>query len=311
MIIKIYKYISRFISNPIIRFDYLSRIGLLNFMSDKKYLEVKYKLRFGKKLNLDNPKSFNEKLQWLKINDRKALYTLLVDKFEVKKIVSEIIGESHIIPTIGCWNKFEDIDFDKLPDSFVLKCTHDSGGVYIVKNKKNLDMDKIKQKMKSSLKRNYFYSSREWPYKNVKPRIIAEEFIQNKTTDLDDIADYKFMCFNGKVKLIFTCTERNTKSGLKVTFFDLNWNIMPFERHYPKSKIKIQKPIHLTEMIKFAEMLSKDIPFVRIDFYEVENKVYFGEYTFYPGGGFEEFTPEKYDYEIGNLIDIKEMNLIE
>lgn len=273
------------------------RIG--KHLNDTTYLKILYFLSMKKILNLNNPQTFNEKLQWLKLNDHNPKYTKMVDKYEAKKYVSKILGEKYIIPTLDIYDRFEDIDFDKLPNQFVIKCTHDSGGLVICKDKAKLNLKKAKHKIKKSLHKNYYYGGREWPYKNVKPRIIIEPYIKTKTGDL---TDYKFMCYNGKVKNIFTCTERFDKDGLKVTFFDCNWDILPFERHYPKSQKPIQKPKKLKEMILLSEKLSKNIAFVRIDFYDIDGTIKFGEITFYPGNGMEEFSPKEWDKKLGDLI---------
>ena len=295
--------LKRFLFNKEIRFNYMTELGFYKLMSDEKYLTKKYKLILKRNLNLANPKTFNEKLQWLKLYDRKPEYTTMVDKYAVKKYVADIIGEEYIIPTLGVWNHFDEIDFDKLPNQFVLKCTHDSGGIVICKDKNKLDLKSAKKKIEKCLKRNYYWSSREWPYKDVKPRIIAEPYMEDSKAH--ELIDYKFMCFNGKVKCSFTCSERFSKDGLKVTFFDKDWNVMPFERHYPVSKNPQKKPINYDKMIQFSEQLSKGISFVRVDFYEINGQLYFGELTFYPGGGFEEFTPEEWDYKLGDFLKLK------
>lgn len=211
-------------------------------------------------------------------------------------------GEEYIIPTLGVWDKFEDIDFEKLPDKFVLKCTHDSGGVVICKDKSKFNIEEAKAKIDKSLQKNYYYITREWPYKNVKPRIIAEKFMED--TETDDMIDYKFMCFDGKVKCSFVCSERRSDKGLAVDFFDLEWKHMPFMRHYRNAEKEPKKPVNYEKMIEISETLSKDIPFVRVDFYEINKKVYFGELTFYPGAGFEEFEPEEYDRAIGDMLKL-------
>lgn len=276
---------------------------LSRIFPDKTYLSLKYKYKMGCFLNLNNPQTFNEKLQWLKLYDRKPEYTTMVDKYAVKKYVADIIGEEYIIPTLGVWNHFDEIDFDKLPNKFVLKCTHDSGGLVICKDKDKLDLKVARQKIEKPLKQNYYWSGREWPYKDVKPRIIAEPYMEDSKAH--ELIDYKFMCFNGKVRCSFTCSERFSKDGLKVTFFDKDWNVMPFERHYHVSKNPPKKPINYDKMIQFSEQLSKGIPFVRVDFYEINGQLYFGELTFYPGGGFEEFTPEEWDYKLGDFLKLK------
>lgn len=293
-----------YLKNPRQFYLFFTVRGLFNWMPDNWYLKMIYRLNIGKKLDLKNPKTFNEKLQWLKIHDRNPVYTKMVDKYEAKKYISDIIGSEYVIPLLGVWDRFDEIDFESLPNSFVLKCTHDSGGVVIVEDKSKLNIKEAKKKIEGSLSRNYYWMSREWPYKNVKPRIIAEKFMTDDSRK--ELKDYKFLCFDGKVRSVFTCTERFTSSGLKVTFFDTNWDVMPFERHYPKSKMNIKKPLNFDEMIIFAEKLSKNIPFVRVDFYEVKGHIYVGELTFYPGGGLEEFSPPEWDVKLGEWIRLPE-----
>lgn len=270
---------------------------------DSIILKYWFRKTFGYKLDLKHPKTFNEKLQWLKIYNRNPQYTDLVDKIKVKDYVKNIIGEQYLIKTLGVWNKFDDISFDSLPNKFVLKCNHDSGSVVICKDKSSFDMDTARKILTRALKENFYYRGREWPYKNVERKIFAEEYIDAKNGEL---TDYKFMCFDGKVKLIFTCTDRFSGDGLKVTFFDREWNKMPFERHYPSDRNDIPKPECLDTMIEFAERLSADIPTVRIDFYENNKNIYFGEITFFPGGGMEEFNPEEWDLEIGKWVVLPE-----
>lgn len=275
-------------------------------LSDEFYLKLLYKIMIGKNLNLDNPQTFNEKLQWLKLNDRKDIYTTMVDKYEVKKYVADIIGKEYIIPILAIYNKFDDIDFDKLPDQFVMKCTHDSGTAIICKNKKKFNKNNARKEINKNLKRDYYRYGREWPYKNVKPRIIIEEYMEDKENT--QLNDYKLMCFNGKVKCTFVCSERDNKEkGLAVTFFDNSWNKLPFQRHYRNSDKVIKQPKNFNKMIELAELLSKDLTFVRIDFYEVNNKIYFGEITFYPGAGFEEFNPPEWDKKLGSYINLEEV----
>lgn len=284
------------------RWLYLAGLGKYDRLDDATFLKKLFECKMGKKLNLTNPQTFNEKLQWLKLHDRKPEYTMMVDKYAVKKYVADIIGEEYIIPTLGVWEHFDEINFENLPNQFVLKCTHDSGGLVICKDKSKLDILSAKKKIERSLRRNYYWSGREWPYKNVKPRIIAEPYMEDKKTH--ELIDYKFMCFNGDIKCIFTCSERFSADGLKVTFFDKEWNVMPFERHYPASKNIPKKPKKFNEMMMFAEKLSQNIPFVRADFYEINNKVLFGELTFFPGNGLEEFTPEEWDYKLGSWLKL-------
>ncbi len=288
---------------------YLMNKNYLSFIPDETFLKMKYKLMMGTKLDLENPKTFNEKLQWLKLHDRNPEYTKMVDKYEAKEYVANIIGKEYIIPTLGVWDKFDDIDFDALPNEFVLKPTHTSGNVFICKDKSKIDYKKLKKQVNKWLKRDYYRIHREWPYKNVKPRIIAEKYMENFNDE--ELKDYKLMCFNGKVKFAFTCTDRYSEDGLKVTFFDLNWHKLPFERHYPSSNKYIEEPKNYEFMKKLAEELSQDIPFVRVDFYEINGKIYFGELTFYPGAGFEEFNPEIWDQKIGDMLELPKEKKIE
>lgn len=294
----------KFVLDPQYRFIFLSGKGVYDDFPDKKYLEKKFYAKLGYKLDLTDPKTFNEKLQWLKLYNRQEDYVKMVDKYEVKEYVASVIGEKYIIPTIKCWNSVDDIDWDELPDKFVLKVTHDSGGIVICKNKKYFDINKAIKQLKKSMKRNYFLLHREWPYRDVPKKIIAEEYMSENDKEL---TDYKFMCFNGICKCIFTGTGRYSKEGLKITFYDVKWNKLPFERHYPACEKAEKKPGKLDEMIILAEKLSKNIPFVRVDFYLINNQVFFGEITFYPGSGFEEFRPFKWDNILGSWIELPEV----
>ena len=273
-------------------------------LPDDLALKIMYKNIFLKDLDLENPQTFNEKLQWLKLYNRKPEYAKMVDKYEAKKYVASIIGEEHIIPTYGVWKRFDDIDFNELPNQFVLKCTHGSGDVVVCKDKSQLDMVSAKIKLEKSLKTDYYKIGREWPYKKVEPQIIAEQFMQNSTGTLND---YKFMCFNGNVKCSFVCSGRFTDRGLHVTFFDREWNVLPFERDHPHEKSGLPKPEKYEDMLRLAEKLSEKLPFARIDFYEIDGLIYFGEITFFPGGGFEAFQPEEWDYTLGSWIELSKV----
>lgn len=272
---------------------------ILHHIPDIMYLKLAYRSNLGKKLDLKNPKTFNEKLQWLKIHNRIPNYINMVDKYEAKKYVAEIIGNKYIIPTLGIWNHFDEIDFEKLPDQFVLKCTHDSGSVIICKDKSALNKKLAKEKLERSLKENYFWTSREWPYKNVKPRIIAEKFIG------DNIQDYKFFCFAGEPKIMYITTDRG-KSDVetKFDFFDMNFNHLPFINGHPNVDHKIQKPSNFEKMQEIAKKLSEGIIHVRVDFYDVKGEIYFGELTFFHWSGFVAFNPEDWDYILGEWIKL-------
>lgn len=277
--------------------------GMFNWMSDEKYLKLIYWSRLGKKLDLKNPNTYNEKLQWLKLYDRKSEYTDMVDKYEVKEYVAEKIGGKYIIPTLGIWNNFDEINFDKLPDRFVLKCTHDSGGLVICKDKKTFDMEGARKKINKSLKRNYYQSGREWPYKNVKPRIIAEKYMEPK--DGSDIKDYKYFCFEGVPRMILVCDNRFSETGLTEDFYDVDWNHLPVERvHHKNSKNNIPKPQNNDLMLSLAAKLSKGMHFMRVDFYEIDGEVYFGEITFFPASGCEGFVPDEWDLKLGEWLSL-------
>lgn len=290
------------IKNPCKVIAYFGGRGHLKWIPDKIYLKMCYYAVFEKRLNLVHPETFNEKMQWLKLYDRNPEYTRMVDKYEAKKYIGEKIGEQYTIPTLGVWEQFEEINFDELPRQFVLKCTHDSGGIVICPNKDELDKAMARQKIKRAMAKNFYYDWREFPYKNVQPRIIAEKYMENQQKG--ELIDYKVMCFNGKAKCIFTCSERFSCAGLRVTFYDLNWNRLPFERHYPSSKNEMDKPKNFDAMIIIAEKLSEKCPFLRVDFYEVNSQLYIGELTLYPGSGLEEFSPETYDTLLGSYIKL-------
>ena len=272
-------------------------------MSDQKFLDLCFDYYLGKKINWKNPQTYNEKLQWLKIYDRQDSYTKMLDKYEAKEYVKNIIGEEYIITTIGIYDKFENIDFEKLPQQFVMKCTHDSGGLVICKDKSKLNLKEAKRKINQCLKVNYFNCWKEWPYKNVKPRIIIEKYMTND--DSDGINDYKFFCFNGKVKLLFIATDRvNENEETKFDFYDENFNHLPIKNGHPNALVPPSKPLNFEKMKELAEILSKDIPHLRVDFYEINGKIYFGELTFSHWAGMVPFEPEEYDLILGNWIDI-------
>lgn len=271
-------------------------------ISDKTYLGVAYRSVFGKRLDLNDPVTFNEKLQWLKLYDQRSDYTKMVDKYEAKKYVAEKIGEKHIIPTLGVWERFDEINFDELPNQFVLKCTHDSGGVVICKDKRYFDLDAAKIKIEKCLKHNFFYMGREWPYKNVKPRIIAEKYMKNSNKEY--LNDYKFFCFNGVMQFYKIDFDRFVEHH--ANYYDAHDNILSFGEVIcpPDKEHIITKPSSMDEMKKLAAELSKDIPFLRVDFYDVNGSIYFGELTFYPASGFGKFIPDSADLELGNLLNL-------
>lgn len=289
------------------RFNYLTYHGYLDNVSDKKYLSKLYEIYFSKKLDLDNPRCYTEKIQWLKLYNREPIYSKMVDKYEVKKIVGEIIGESYIIPTISVYDSFDDIDFNVLPRQFVIKCTHDSGGLVVCKDKNSIDIKKAKEKIERCLLTNYYKLSREWAYLNVRPRIIIEKYIQ----EIDgDLLDYKVHCFGGIPKFIQVIGERDLlKHTGKQQFYDFNWEILGWTfADYPEFTHEIHKPEKLMELFEVCKKLSNNIPYVRLDFYYIGDVWKFGEMTFYPGGGFYKYQStwnKQRDIELGSYIVIK------
>lgn len=287
--------------------DILERVELFkrHFVNPEKYIPQMFKVRMGKMPNLDNPQTYNEKLCWMKLYYHNPLFTKLVDKYEVKDYVAEKIGQQYIIPTIGVWSKVEDIEWDKLPGQFVLKCTHDSGGLVICKDKSKLDVAKAKQKLNRSLKKNYYYDGFEWPYKDVMPRIIAETYIEDTKTQ--ELRDYKFFCFDGEVKALFIATERQkVGEDVKFDFFDADFHHLPFRQGHENAAVLPEKPLCFEEMKRLAAFLSEGLPHARIDFYEVDGKIYFGEITFFHHGGWTRFDPEGWDNTFGSWIKLPE-----
>lgn len=284
----------------------------LDWMADKQYLQLVYWANMHKKLNLENPQSFNEKLQWLKLYDRKPEYTCMVDKYEAKKYVAERIGEEYIIPTLGVWNSFDDIDFTTLPNQFVLKTTHDSGSVVICKDKNSFNYENAKKSLTNSLRRDYYLEHREWPYKNVPPRIIAEKYMsdnQNAADEESSLKDYKFYCFSGEPKFLYISDRMDDHTKARVSFANMKWESAPFGRtDYREFEELPERPQHFEEMIKLARVLSEGFPFLRVDLYEINKKVYFGELTFHPCAGFMPFKPEEWDKKLGQLIILPKLD---
>lgn len=288
--------------NPWCLYAYITTKGFTKWVPDEAHLKAMFRGTVGVKLNLEDPKTFNEKIQWLKIHDRNPLYTTLVDKYLVKPWAAERIGQEHIVPTLGVWDTFDEIDFTSLPNRFVLKCTHDSGGLAICRNRSTFDLKDSRAKIKRSLSKNYYWMGREWPYKNVKPRIIAEEYLEASDGN-GDPDDYKVFCFDGEPKALFVASDR-ASGDAKFDFFDTTWNHMPFVNGHPNAEHEPSKPEHLEEMLEYARILSKGIPQVRVDFYEVNGKVYFGEMTFYHWSGFVPFEPEEFDELFGSWVNL-------
>ena len=277
---------------------------ILDLLSDKIFLKLKYFYIFHKKLDLKSPETFNEKLQWLKLYNRNPLYTQLADKFLVRNYVEKKIGKKYLIPLLGVWKNFSEINFDKFPQEFVLKPNHTSGDVFICRNKADIDYKELEKLISYWLRRDYYKLHREWPYKDVKRKIIAETLL--KTEDNKSLIDYKFFCFNGVPKIMFVVTDRGIDT--KFDFFDMDFNHLDLINGYPNAKQIINKPKNFEKMKILATKLSKDIPHVRVDFYEVNGKVYFGEMTFFHWSGFVKFEPEEWDYKLGKMLDLSRVS---
>ena len=271
-------------------------------ISDKLYLKIKFWIEMGYWMNFSEPMKFNEKLQWLKLYDRKPEYTKMVDKIGAKELVAERIGEEYIIPTIGVYDTFDEINFDSLPNQFVIKCSHDSGGTYVCQDKLDMNIDFVRKKINKSLKSNYYRKFREWPYKNVKPRIIIEKYMEDESGDL---ADYKFSCFNGNAHNVMICYDRKS-NDTKFYFFNRKWELLRYNKRglIAPENFTLPKPKELDKMFDIAEKLSKSIPYARIDLYNINGQIYFGEITFYPQSGFDSNLLEETDKLFGNLINI-------
>lgn len=276
---------------------------LVYVLPDKWYLFFRFKNRVGYWPHLNHPRTFNEKLQWLKLNDRHAEYTQMVDKIDAKKYVASIIGDKYIIPTLGVWNSVDEIEWDKLPNQFVIKVSSDSGGIVVCKDKQTLDIEKAKEKLSNGWGKNYYVHNKEYPYRDLTPRIIAEEYKEDESGY--ELRDYKIFCFNGEPKILFVASDRQ-KAGedTKFDFFDLNWNHLPFTNGHPNSKEFIAKPKNFDEMLEIAKKLSVGIPQVRIDLYNCNGQIYFGEITFFHWSGMTAFDPIEWDFKLGKMIKL-------
>ncbi len=273
------------------------------WLPDALYLKIMFRLKMGYSLDLKAPKTFNEKLQWLKLYNRKPEYTKMVDKYEAKKIAERILGKEYVIPTLGVWDRFEDIDFSTLPDRFVLKTTNGGGGggVVICRDKKNLDKASAASILNRSLHKSIYKNFREWPYKNIKPRIIAEKFMVDESGEL---RDYKFYCFKGEPKVFLVASERFSGHSTYFDYFDMDGNHLPFTQGGENNPILPKLPSTFEEMRQVAQELSQGIPHVRIDLYSVDDKVYFGEFTFFDSSGYEKFSPNEWDEVFGKWINL-------
>ena len=297
--------IRTFIENPQYFITSPASKGWLNWVPDSLYLKVLYRVIMGRKLNLRNPKEYNEKLQWLKLNDRKPEYSTMVDKYEVRGYIEDLLGDKYLIPCLGIYDSVDDIDIDALPDRFVLKCTHDSGSVEICKDKSSFDIEGARHRLSQAMKRNYYATYREWPYKYVKPRIIAEGYLEG---DGGDLKDYKVMCFNGEAKIIEVHENRFVEGKVHTqTFYDREWNIVPLTQVETVTVDRPgERPRQLDEILRLSELIAKDMYHARIDWYIEGDKIYFGEITFFDGSGFESFSTPEMERMLGDMIKLPE-----
>ena len=274
----------------------------MGLLPDEMFIRLNYLRRMKQWPDLKNPTTYNEKLQWLKLHDRQPLYTQLVDKYAVRRFVAERIGGENLLPLVGGpWDSFDEIDFDALPERFVLKCTHDSGGLLICRDKRALDREKARRRIAQSLGQNFYYHNREWPYKDVRPRIIAEAYMEDASTS--ELRDYKFFCFGGEPKMLFVASDRQTAGEeTKFDFFDMDYNHLDLRNGHPNAAVPPEKPAQFGLMRELAQKLSQGIPHVRVDLYEVNGRVYFGEMTFYHWSGMVPFDPPEWDERLGSWI---------
>lgn len=272
-------------------------------LPDKLFINLKFFKMFKRFVDFKNPKTYSEKLQWLKLYDRKPLYTTIVDKYLVKKYVEEKIGAKYVIPLLGVWRHFDEIDFSKLPDQFVLKTNHDCGGVVVCKDKNSFDKEAAKDKLERHLNTNYFWEHREWPYKNVNPCIFAEKYMVDESGY--ELKDYKWFCFDGEPKALFIAQDRdNPNEETKFDFYDMDFNHLPIKNGHPNSSVRREKPVGFDEMKELAKVLSSGFIHVRVDFYNISGQIYFGELTFFHWSGFVKFEPKEWDYTFGSWIKL-------
>ena len=290
----------------------LAKAGFYNHLDDETYLKKLYRAKMGHPLNLDDPQLFSEKLQWLKLHDRNPLYTQLVDKYRVREYIAEKLGEEYLIPLLGVWDDPDEIDFDALPDQFVLKCNHNSGtGMCICRDKSKLDYNQVRKDLKKGLQENFFLKAREWPYKDIPRKIIAEQYMSDVAGEAAGrgLDDYRIYCFNGEPRLVYMYQSGilsfgNRPNTVSCDIFDIRWNHLPVRQKIRNADYPPLPPTTLSKMLEMSKSLSKGYAFLRVDFYEINDRIYIGELTFYPGGGFSPFYPSRWDLELGKWISL-------
>lgn len=298
--------IKRIVLDKKYRFQYRLCKGHFDSLTDEAYLKKIYKLYVGRKLNLESPATYTEKLQWLKLHDRQPIYTVMQDKYLVREFIAKTIGEEYLIPLLGVWEDPKEIDFDSLPNQFVLKCNHDCASVIICRDKSELDRDAAIEKLKECLRRNYWIGGREWAYKGIPPKVIAEQYLQDGSSET--LTDYKFFCCNGKAKMLLLASGTAHTKERRLDYYDTDFHRLPIVRgSIANSQIDNKKPEQLDLLISLAEKIASGIPFIRVDFYLIQGKPYFGEVAFYPSSGLAEFHPIEWEKRVGSWIDISQV----
>ena len=301
--------IKAYLKNPFRVFRHFNYLKISHLLSDKALIKLIFRARMGYKMDFNNPISFNQKLQWLKVYNRQPLYTILVDKYMVREYIAERIGEEYLIPLYGVYNSFEEIEFSLLPEQFVLKCTHDCGSVIVCRNKSSFVKSEAREKINRALRTNFYYRGREWPYKDVKPRIIVEKYMEEESygmkSEIKGLTDYKFYCFNGIVRYLYVSKGLENHDEARISFLNPDWTFADFYREdYPPFEELPQKPKNYEKMLSIAKQLSKDFPFLRVDLYEINEQIFFSELTLSPSNGFMPFVPQEKDFEVGQLLSL-------
>lgn len=295
--------LKNYISDKDYRFLVNAELGFYNSWTDERYLKTMFRATMGRELDLQNPQTFNEKIQWLKLYNRRPEYTVMADKYLARDYIREKLGEEYLIPLLGAWDSPDEIDFDALPDKFVLKCNHNSGvGMYICKDKSKMDVKKVKRELRRGLAQDYYLAKREWPYKDVPRKIICEQYMTD-TPDSQNFTDYKFFCFDGRVDCVMLCLERSS-GDTKFYFFDKDWELKRYNLRGQAAPegFTVPKPSCMDQMFQIAEELSKGMPFVRVDLYQSGEQVYFGELTFFPDSGFDANILKETDAYFGKCL---------
>ena len=304
--------IKKYMHNPRLVYLALTSKGLTKWVPDRTHLCLTYRAKLGSWPDLDSPETFTEKMQWLKLHDRNPAYTTMVDKYCAKDFIASRVGPEYIVKSLAVWSSADDIDPSGLPEKFVLKTNHDCGGVLICTDKDCFDLDDAKAFFRRHLKRNYFYGCREWPYKNVKPVVFAEEFLESEgdnAHDEDDnwegIDEFDFFCFDGEPRLISYCHgDKNDSEKRYNDFYDTEWNLLPLTMGYASSEETIPAPKQLSEMLELSRKLSEGVPFLRVDLFICKGQVLVGELTFYPWGGFMPFGPAETEGTLGEMVSL-------